>query len=302
MSRSIDLIRKGLIDSLTAAAAAVGLTIIPSNWSRTDYKLLTLDVFAASQGFEEQLWDAYRADIDARVALAAPETGLWWQNQLLNIFQFNSSNPQVVQIISPNYNIAYPTPNDSYKIIKYCAVVFITYGRIQIKVAAQVGGVPADIDTTYGAGTLDTVKSFVNTISDATIVKFVQSGLADKIMIGAKIYYDGTYAAVIKQNVKNAINTYFKTKSDLNPTGIPFNGLFDLTDLARVIKNVEGVKSFIFNDINARADSVSFSVGSYNMVQANTELTNQYQLVAGYCVTETTTGYTIDDTLTYIPS
>lgn len=301
MARSITLIRNGMVNSLVAAAAAVGVPIIPSNWSKTDYKKLILDTVASGMGIEEQLWDAYRLDIDKRISLSAPETGLWWQNQMLNIFQFNSTNPQVVEVKSDG-SIGYPSVNDSYKIIKYCSVVFITYGRVQIKIAAQVGGEPADIDTTYGAGTLDTAQSFANTISDATIIKVVQSGIADKIMIDADIYFNGTYAAVIKNNVKTAIKNYFKAKSELNPNGIPFNGLFDLTDLSRVIKNTEGVTSFVLKNVNARADSTPFVPASYNLIQSNKELRKDFQLVAGYCTTENTVGYTIDDTLNFIPS
>lgn len=302
MARSIELIRSGMVAVLKSAATSVGLTILPENWSMTDYKLLILDTVASAVGIEEQLWDAYSDDIDRKVALSAPETGLWWQNQMINLFQFNSANPQLVQI-NADGSIGYVTPNNNYKIIKYCSVNFISYGRIQIKVAAQVNGLPADIDTVYGAGTLSTAQSFANTISDTSIVKIVQSGLADKIMIGADIYFNGLYSAVIAAKVKAAINQYFSTRSVSNPTGIPFDGLFDITDLSRVIKNVEGVISFNLKDLNVRANSTPFVAGTYNMIQGSdlVFITPYIGLFAGYCVTEDTVGYTIDDTLNFIP-
>lgn len=296
------MIRNGMIAALQTAASSAGLTIVPANWSINDYKLLILDTVASVCGIEEQLWDAYSDDIDRKVALAAPETGLWWQNQMINIFQFNSANPQVVNLLS-DFSIGYPNPNDSYKIIKYCSVNFISYGRIQLKVAAQVSRLPADVDTVYGAGTLDTVQSFANTISDTTIVKVVQSGLADRIMIAADIYFNGLYAAVISTKVKAAINLYFSTKSVSNPTGIPFDGNFDITDLSRVIKSVEGVISFNLKNLNVRANATAFTPGTYNMIQGSDMIypTPYIGLFAGYCVTEDTVGYTIDDTLNFIP-
>lgn len=300
-ARTISAITAGLKAALISAASSVGLVVVPDNWSLTDYKKLILDTIASGMGIQEQLWDSYAADTEILVSLSAPETGLWWQNQMLAVFQFDSANPQVVQILPPSFSPKYALNNDTLKIIKYCAVVQTTFGRVLIKVAAQVSGQPADIDTTYGAGTLDTVKSFANTISDITIVKVVQSGLPDKIMIGATIYYNGLYAAVIQNKVIASINTYFSVRSQSNPTGIPFNGFFDLTDLARVIKSVDGVNSFILNNINARADVTAFIPGTYNMIQSNTELIRNFQLISGYCITENTVGYLITDTLTFIP-
>ena len=280
MARSIDLIRNGLVAALKSSAIAVGLPIVPENWSMTDYKLLILDTVASACGIEEQLWDAYSSDIDRKVALAAPETGLWWQNQLINVFQFNSSNPQVVNIL-PDFSIGYPNPNNSYKIIKYCSVNFITYGRIQLKVAAQVGGLPADVDTVYGAGTLDTVRSFVNTISDTSIIKVVRSGQSDKLFMQLDVYFNGIYAAVIQSNVISAINNFLQS--------IPFDGVFLLSKLETAILSVSGVNDCVLINIQARADTTPVGTGS-NLVLNKTEIQRSWSTIAGYIIPENTTG------------
>lgn len=298
MARTIVLIRKSIINSLVLAASAIGIVIDPNKWisvpgdlSQTDYKLLLLDTVVDATSFNEQLWDEYKLDVQAIADRAAPETGLWWQNLLINKFQFSATDPQVIGIfpsdIDPNLLlIKYSQNNDALKIISYATCQTISFGRIQLKVAAKVGGLPADIDTTYGAGTLDTIISFVNTISDSSIRKVVTSGLADRLWMQMDVYFNGVFSAVIQSRVLLAINNYLKA--------IPFNGMFIKSDLEAAIKAVEGVVDIVWVNIRARANSTAFPSG-FDLVISNTEVNRLFNTIAGYIVTEDSAGNTLTD-------
>lgn len=281
MARKISAIRQFLIDTLVSKAAAIGISIDPTKWSKYDYKLLILDTIATGMGILEQLWDVFKSDVQKIVDVAAPETPAWFQNQLLNKYQFNAATPQVPQILPPNFEPSFPNPNVDYNIIKYCSVTPGLWGTTRIKVAAQVGGFPADIDTVYGAGTLDTIKSFVNTISDPSIIKNVTSGIADKMWMQLDVYYNGLFAGVIQANVIAAINSYF---ASLTPNGT-LQGTIVLTDLIKAIKAVEGVNDVVPINLRGRDDGTAFG-GGVNMVISKTIINRLYNTYAGYVIPE----------------
>lgn len=286
MARSIQQIRAFLISTLVSNAASIGITINPNNWSKADYKNLILDTIATGQGIEEQLWDAYTTDINNTISVAAPETDAWIQDQIINKFQFNSDTPQVVGIFPPNFNPVYPIENDSYKIIKYCSSLPGVFGTTLIKVAAQVNGAPADVDTIYGVGTLDTVRAFIKAITNPGITKIVTSGDADRLWLQLDVYFDGTYAAVIQTNVIAAINAFL--------TALPFNGAFIVSDLEYAIKSVIGVIDCIFINARGRANNVAFP-GGIDLNVNSTVINRLYNTTAGYIILEDTVGNLITD-------
>lgn len=298
MARSIDSIRSQIKTSYVAFMATVGIVITPSRWSRRNKQQMAINTFAEATGIFEQNMDAFTADIEALISVAAPHTGPWFQNWLLNIFQFNDTDPQTVIIAAPDFAPKYTTVNDDYKILKYVSVTRGSYGRCLIKVAAQDSGLPADVDTVYGAGTLDAVASAVTQIGAPEVTYVVTSGLADEIMIASTVYGLGQFAPVLPTTMKAAVIAFL--------AGIDFDAKFDLSDLMVAMKKVQGVKRVIFTNVNARANGTGFSAGSYNMVTGLSGSTptgnwilETYEMAAGFAITETTTGYTIDDTITY---
>jgi hypothetical protein len=65
------------------------------------------------------------------------------------------------------------------------------------------------------------------------------------------------------------------------------------------VQSVAGVNDMVFNDVIARMDVTSYGGGTV-MVAGSTELQRNYSTFAGYIVSETTTGHTLTDTLTFV--
>ncbi len=297
MARTSSQIRIAFINSLIQAAANIGIVINPNDWrfipgslSETDYKLLLLNMNVDAQSFEEQLNDAFIVDVENLIAVIPPQTGLWFQYQILSIFQFNITTTQVPIIDEsnpPSSLVPHFDPViEAYKVVKYCSVQFLSDGRCQIKVAAQVSNLPVDLDTGAGVGALAAVQSFVNTVAAPGISYVVTSGNSDKVFHQIDVYYQGVYSAVIFANVSLAITNYYNS--------IPFNGVVKLSGLESAILAVAGVNDVVFNNIQARKDSASFGTG-VDLVLDNDELNRIYQTIAGYAQVETTAGKTLSD-------
>lgn len=303
MARTIAQIRKSIINSLVSTAASLDITINPEKWakvpgdlSQTDQKLLLLDTVVDAQSFEEQLNDAFISDVELMLKISAPQTAPWFKNRALNVFQFNPLIPQVPNILSTtviidgvSYPIIIPVFRpvvESYKVIKYCSVLFASSGRVLIKVAGQVGGLPVDLDTAAGAGALDAYRSFISYDAAPGISYTASSGNSDKLFNQIDVYYNGSYSAVIFDNIKAAMTKY------LNELG--FDGLFRLSDFYAAIKSVEGVIDYNPINISARADSTPFGSGT-DLVVGSDAIQISWQTVAGYIQLENTVGKTLSD-------
>ena len=143
---------------------------------------------------------------------------------------------------------------------------------------------------------LNAVQGYLNEIMPAGIYTQATTADSDKILIKGTIYYNGLYSATIQANVELAINTYLEN--------LPFGGKFVVSELEHEIINVTGVKDINITRIQARKDIQTFVYGGnspiYVLEGAGGDLNyRSYNTFAGYLVPETTTNYTLADTLTY---
>lgn len=296
MARTITQIAIASTNALVAAAAAIGITINPNIWiyvpgslSQTDYKLLLKNMVDTGTAIQEQLYDAFIEDIESLIANNPPQTAPWIQNQFLNVFQWNSSSVQIPIIQPPSFVPSYPIINDTYKVIKYCSAVFKSNGSVLIRVAADSGGVPADLDTIVGAGALDSAKSFAYICQAPGITYTVTSGKSDWLFLQIDLYFRGAYASTIFNSVKSAITTFLNNLSTLafqNNSAATFK----LSALEEAILSVEGVDDVVFVNVAARPDLnpldatlTTFGTSFQQfLVDDNTELQRKYDTFAGY--------------------
>ena len=296
MARSIADIQQAEILALVQAAAAVGITLDPTQWSDYDYRLLLTFAAATGVGLLEQDFDQFTADLNLLISAAVPQTAAWFQAQMLK-FQFSATVPQVLQMVTvtlaPNYSIVVPgyaTVDPTKQVIGYCSAGPGALGTTAIKVAAVVDGLPADLDSTY-PGALASANSYAKLLEVNGITVNVTSGNSDKCWIQDTVYYQGAYSAIIQSSVVAAKQAFLKN--------IPFNGAFLLSDLEAAIKAVPGVNDWVPLNIQCRADGAAFGSGA-NLVVASTEVARKYQTQAGFIQGETTTGQTFNDTTTYV--
>lgn len=297
MARTISVIQNSIIANLVNAASLVGVTITPSEWSQYDYRQLISYVIAVAIATTEQLWDAFISLIEGKIAQAAPQTGAWFKAQMLK-FQFSATDPQIIQFNETEFYPYYTTVNTALQVIKYCSVVGTSFGRTIIKVAAQVGGVPVDLDTAFPSS-LAAAQSYADTIAIPGIAYVVQSGNSDKLYIAATIYYQGAYSAIIQTNVITAIETYL--------SNIPFDGVVLVSNLELTIKAVAGVNDVILTNVQARPDATAYGSGTNLVVGVDGDsptgnwIQRSWATVAGYIVPETTATHTLADSLYFKP-
>jgi len=290
-------------DYTTTVQAMFGRNIdpaafLPSNWSMYNMEGAIFWIIAGAIAIFEQIFDNYTSTTETQIASAPPQTNLWWQNFVLNVFQYNATTPQIIQFDTTNINPYYPVVNPAYRIVTQCAIVPGIFGTTKVLVA-QGGATPAQLASGAG-GPLNALQTTLNTLSIPGINIDAVSNPADNLFIQATIVYDGNYAAVISSTVIAAINAYLRS---IPTTGIvSFNspvGLMKLTDLIAAIRAVIGVVDVQLENVNARVYGISFPPTSNNMVNAKTWVLSEWNSGlnggAGYIVPEQTTGYTFTD-------
>lgn len=279
MARQISEIQQQMLDNI--AADSVLSPLLTSTSKRAIYRLFTY-VVAVGINALEQLMDIFTADVEAVAAAAAPATPAWLQDQIFK-FQYSATTPQVVQLI--NFAPAYPVIDETLQIITRCSVTTNLSNSVIIKVAT--GEPPAALSSPQ----LSALQSYVTQIGVAGVVYNVISQASDKLYVQANVYYQGQYSAVIKADVIAAIENFL--------AAIPFNGQVKITDLEDAITAVEGVTDVVLVNVRARANGTAFASGSY-LVQNQQTISRLWGTVAGYMVGETTTGNTLNDSLTFI--
>lgn len=289
MARTVNQINDSIVASYVSNMAAIGITITPTEWSRRNLQKLLIFVIAIATAIFEQLLDNYVSAIETKIAQAAPQTAAWFKAQMLK-FQFSATDPQILQFDETEFYPYYPVVDTDLQVIKYVSVVAGTFGTTRIKVAAQVAGLPADLDTTY-TGALAAAQNYVDTIAISGITYYVVSGNADRLYVEATIYYQGGYSAVIQDTVIAAIDAFL--------AALPFDGMLLLSNLELAIKSVAGVNDVVFSNVQGRSDGTAYGSGT-NLVVTNTVTSRLYNTSAGYIISEDTATHTLADSLTFI--
>lgn len=281
MARSIQSISTSIYSWLVSNAATVGLTVVPANWSKTDYKKLTLDTVAIAHSVQEQLYDSFKEDMDAVAKVLAPQTAAWIQNQMLKTFQYDAVANPIVQLDTSTFVPYYSTLNTAWNIIKYCSVVPGIFGTTTVKVSGEVSsGAPSVISGTP----LLASQSFMNLIGVPGITYNVVSKAADRLFLQLDVYYNGIYSGVIETNVINAINNFL-----LDLSTKEYGGVFLLSNLEKAILNVTGVIDVVLINVQARADSTTVGTGT-NLILNKTEIQRNWTMDAGCIIPEDTSG------------
>lgn len=279
-ARTVEQIYQSIVIAKQAETDLNGLT---SDSRRAIWRLWAY-IIASGQATFEQLAELEKANIQS-IVLSAPANSTYWVQQKMFDFQYDATNPQIVQLNTSTFAYSYPTIDTALQIITRCSVNRQVYNTVQIKVAK--GTTP----TALSGLELSAAQDYINTIGVSGINYVVISNASDKMFIDADIYYKGQFSAIIQANVIAAIEAYF--------SGLDFNGVVTLTDLEVTIKAVAGVNDVVLKNVRARKDSVNLTDATY-LVQNNTELQRSWQTQAGYIVGETTSGNTLADTLNFI--
>ena len=280
MARSIQVIQNTILSGVTAQVSLSGLT----SPSQTSIFNLWSYVTSVAIWVGESFQDIFTTQIEADIASAPVGTDAWVQAQSL-LFQYDVSTPQVITLTDfvPSYN-----PVDVTKqIITRASVKTLPSRLVNVKVAKQ------NPPTALSPTELTSFSGYLDEISFAGVQYNATSFSGDNLMIGATVYYNGQYSSTITASTISAINSYM--------AAIPFDSYVRVSKIEDAIQSVPGVVDVEMNNVALRPYNTPFVSTTY-LVQNNTELLTKSLLYAGYCIEETTTGQTLNDTLIFIPS
>jgi hypothetical protein len=279
MAREISVIETQITDQV-AADPVLSLNLTSTS-KRAIWRLWAF-VVATAIAILEQLMDQNKIEVETLVSQAAPGTPQWLQAQVFK-FQYSSTVPQVIQLI--NLAPQYPTVDPSLRIVTRCSVTTDLANIVTIKTAKNE---PPEALVSLE---LDALASYIRQMGVAGIQYNVVSLAADRLYVGAQVYYTGLFSSVIKTNVILAIDNYL--------AGIPFNGQIKVSELEEAILDVDGVNDVILQNVVARAESTAFGSGTA-LVNGNTLSSRLWPTLAGYAISEDTAGQTLADSLTFI--
>jgi len=234
------------------------------NTNTSDMSLLqTIYYIIATQlGVEQQYFDAFMVDLQTIAKNAPVGSAAWWQDKVLNMFQY-STDPDygVVRVEAPYFIPQYTTVDTALNIVKYCSIYQNDANRqVTIKVAKEDNG-PVQL----AEEELLALKSFVNALQSAGLLISTVSFPADSIKLNIEIYYNAQYIeSTVLANVKTAISEYLLNLS--------FDGSIYNSKLEDVIQAIEGVTDVYLIESQGKTYN-----GGY------IEYKRKYNSQAGYC-------------------
>lgn len=279
MARSQDSIRTLMDD---AQAAESGLASL-NNPSQTSIFNLEKDIVAQVTNLHEQLWDELRDDLEAQMTAAPPASPAWIQSQVLK-FQYDATNPQVLQLI--NFAPNYPTIDEGLRIVTRCSVKTDLNKIVKIKVAKS------DPPTTLAGLEYSSLTGYLNNIMPAGVGFDLVNLSGDRLYVNAEVFYNGEYTSSIQSNVEAAINDYL--------ANIPFDGLVRISELEDSIQAVPGVTDVKLKTIKARPNTtvLASAITIYDVITTPTNA-RIWDTVSGWIISEDTALNTLADTITY---
>lgn len=289
MVRTIAQIQAQMVTEKAAQSALSGLT----STSQTSIWRLWIYIVAVSINLFEQVMDLFKTDIETQIASAAVGSDAWIQKKMFEL-QYSATTPQIMTL--NNYAPSYDPVDETLRIISRCSVKTAINKTVNVKVAT--GEPPAALSApqlTAAQGYLNNTGSSSSNgkgIGFAGVRYNVTSLSPDLVLVSGDLKYDGQYASTIVQSVIDAINEYF--------ANIEFDGNFVINKMIDYIQAAPGVIDFTPEDIGIRPAALSFPSGVTYVCQANAVIYPSYPLTAGYCIGETTTGFTIGDNITFI--
>lgn len=230
----------------------------------------------------EQILDIATVNFESIALASIVGNAEWWIAQI-KAFQYSATNPQVITLDS-NFIPRYATVDTSLQIITQVAIITGANRTVIIKTAKGLPGSLAILTSLE----LIALNSYIQTIQPTGVNVQGISLTSDKIAITGTVYYNGQYPiGTIQTTVIAAITAYLADLSGSN-----FNGNVVLSDINIQVRAVPGVEDFVISQAQGRDDATPYVVGAGIF-------TDLYNCDSGYAIPETTSSYTLIDTLTF---
>lgn len=221
----------------------------PDEFSLVSLEAQLIEVFASVGKTIEDLQDQHLAEVDARIAEMTPGT-LYWYRKMALAFQFGYN----LEWNSTTLKYEYPTIDSAAQIVKLASVTSAS-GDLLIKVAKlNSSGQPEELSSLE----LSAFESYMEEVKYAGENIIYVSRPPDKLRLKLRIFYNAMLLASdgsLLSNpsafpVNDAVNEYLKL--------LPFNGMFNITDLIDSLQSTVGVVNPIFKQASAQYGTQPF--------------------------------------------
>jgi hypothetical protein len=281
MAEKVEFYKQKIIDAKNSRPELSELTSDSkvSNWGNFAF------IVAACTAVFDQLLDLFRIDIDKKVYQNTTSTNTNIAFVSKNLFQYDPIVNQVL-VVDDNFIVSYETPDVNKRIITRCSVTTLPDKQVVVQVAKNEP--PEQLTSSE----LIAFSGFLDNYLPAGVSFNAASGNSDKVLIEADVYYFSGYSATVVDDLIAAIDDYLRN--------IDENGYLVVSDLHEAMLNSEGVKSVVLKKVYLRADVNTLANATKIYDLALGINIDKERFSSGYAVTETTSGSTINETLTYI--
>jgi hypothetical protein len=210
-------------------------------FSSVSLESMLFDIFSFAYFILESLWDVFRNEINTAIEDSRVHTKNWYRNKALN-FMFGL--PVVPGTDTFNTDGLTPEEIEATKVVKQAAAVKLIsdagYGVLRLKVATKTGNALAPVPTLQ----FEALKAYMlSKVVDAGTQMIITTGNGDDLKLTVDVYYDPLVLSPTGSRldggnqtpVINAVLDYLQ--------GLDFNGILIVSELQRVIADVDGVQS-----------------------------------------------------------
>lgn len=262
MARTIKEIKKGMTDQFMAdpiLREKYGLSAedtFEGSFSAVSFESMIFGIMAAAIYALEAIFDAFRRDVDKKIADAVVATIPWYHKICL---EYQHGDAMILN--ESTYEYVYEVVDDSKKIIKYAACRD-RGGGVYILVAGMgEDGYPKALSNDV----LTAFREYVSRRKPAGVITDVFSYDPDDIKLQIRVQYDpmlinsdgSLIADPSVYPVEVAINNYLAS--------ILYGGTFNRNKLIDAVQSVEGVKDLILGEVNVKTANAQ----AYTTVEGN---------------------------------
>lgn len=262
MARTIKQIKKSMTDQFMADPVLrekYGLTAedtFDRSFSAVSFESILFGIVAAAIYTLEAIFDAFRREIDTKIADSVVASIPWYHKICL---EYQHGDNLVLNEATSEY--VYELIDDSKKLVKFAACRD-RGGGVYILVAKMgADGYPEALSNDV----LTAFKEYINRRKPAGVITDVYSYNPDDITLSIRIQYnpillnsDGSLIADPSVfPVEDAVNNYLAS--------VIYGGTFNRNKLIDAVQSVEGVQDLILGEVSAKASDAQ----SYSLVEGN---------------------------------
>ena len=221
-----------------------GSATFDDTFSKVSLENIWFSIIASAIWALESLFDAFREDVDAKIATAVLASIPWYHKIALE-FQYGDE----LVFDEETQQFVYPELHPNKQVVKYAACRDVGGGVYVLAAGANSAGTPVALD----ADVLTAFESYLNQRKPAGVIIEVGSYAADRVRVYADVQYNPQVINAAGELVEDtsvrpvdaAINDYLRN--------IEYGGVLNKTALVDAIQAVPGVVDVLLNKVTVRS-------------------------------------------------